>query len=116
MALRIALTISADTDDAPLSPFFSLAPWVKIVDTSGGEPVMLRNLHHNADHVVDLICRNLPELVICGHIPPEAARQMAKAGVDTRIGPCSVPAISLIDRAHMLPRPPCALLESRPGS
>jgi predicted Fe-Mo cluster-binding NifX family protein len=116
MALRIALTISADKDDAPLSPFFSLAPWVMVIDTSGGEPEMLRNLHYNADHVVDLICRNLPALAICGHIPPEAAQRMAEAGVDTRIGPCSVPAMSLIDRAHILPRPPCGPVEPRPGS
>jgi predicted Fe-Mo cluster-binding NifX family protein len=116
MVLRIALTISADTDDAPLSPFFSLAPWVMVIDTSGGEPLMLRNCQYNADHVVDLICRNLSELAICGHIPAEAAQRMAEAGIEARIGPCSVPAMSLIDRAHILPRPPRCPLRPRPAS
>lgn len=114
--LRIALTISTARDDAPLSPFFSLAPWVMVIDTAGGEPLMLRNCQYNADHVVDLICGNLPAVAICGHIPAEAAQRMVEAGIDARIGPCSVPAMSLIERAHILPHPPCGPFAPPPHS
>lgn len=112
MPSHVALTTSTDAADARLSPFFSLTPWVMLIATDGGAPVTLRNVHFNAGHVIDLIASWSPRLVICGHVPAAAAGTMRDAGIEVRIGPCSVPAVSLIDRAHTLP---CPIFPGDPG-
>lgn len=108
MSDTIALIISADVEDAPLSPFFAMAPWLMLVPGQGEPPVIHRNAGFRADGLMDLIAGLAPSQVICGHMPAEAAERLKKLGIDVRVGPCSVPAISLVSRAHVLPHPALA--------
>jgi predicted Fe-Mo cluster-binding NifX family protein len=105
MSDTIALIISADAEDAPLSPFFAMAPWLMVIPRRDEPPLIQRNACFETDGLIDLIADVAPNQVICGHIPPEAAERLVNLGIDVRIGPCSVPAISLISRAHVLPHP-----------
>ncbi len=105
MSDTIALIISADAEDAPLSPFFAMAPWLMLVPAREEPPVIQRIERLEAGSLTDLITGLMPRQVICGHIPPDAAEKLLDKGIDVRVGPCSVPAISLISRAHVLPHP-----------
>ncbi|MFQ5959606.1 MAG: hypothetical protein ACE5LF_09580 [Alphaproteobacteria bacterium] len=42
--------------------------------------------------------------VVCGFIDAHAAGRLAAAGLDVRLGPCSVPAESLIEQFESLPK------------
>ena len=105
MSDTIALIVSADAEDAPLSPFFAMAPWLMLVPGEGERTAIQRNAGFQADGLIDLIAGLAPNQVICGHIPPDAAERLMDLGIDVRVGPCSVPAISLVTRAHVLPHP-----------
>lgn len=101
----VAMTVLTKAPEARLSPFFTLAPWLMLLDGHRDERRHIPNQVWTADDLIDLICAEAPELLICGHIPPSAAQLAQRGGIDVRIGPCSVPATSLIGRAHTLPRP-----------
>ena len=112
MPSPVVLTVSADRPDARLSPFFGLAPWVMVVEPQAAAHVWLRNMGGNVAHVVELIREQAPALAICGHIPADAALLLVEAGIELRIGPCSVPATSLIPLAATLPTPNIAPIRS----
>lgn len=105
VAKLVAMTVLAKSAEARLSPFFTLAPWLMLLDSHNDEFRHIPNEVRTADHLIELICAQAPELLICGHIPPSAAEIAQRGGIDVRIGPCSVPATTLIGRAHALPRP-----------
>ncbi|HEX9645932.1 MAG TPA: hypothetical protein VGB88_00440 [Alphaproteobacteria bacterium] len=115
MPSPVVLTVGANRLDARLSPFFGLAPWVMVVEPLVAAPVWVRNTGGNIAHVVDLIRAQAPALAICGHIPADAALLMVEAGIELRIGPCSVPATSLIPLAATLPTPNIAPMRSTRG-
>ncbi len=97
------MTLLADANDAPLSPFFARARWVGVFDVSSNQQHFLRNVERTADHVVDLICRSQPQTVIIGFVDDASAARLAAAGIELRWGPCSVPASALICQAPRLP-------------
>lgn len=68
------------------------------------------NQDWTAEDLINLICAEAPELLICGHIPLSAAQIAQDRGIEVRIGPCSVPATTLIGRAHALPRPDLGMM------
>jgi predicted Fe-Mo cluster-binding NifX family protein len=116
MPSLVALTVCADGLDAPLSPFFGLAPWVMVMNPRDEAVQWLRNAESSAAYMIELICGQAPALAICGHIPDQAALALVDAGIELRIGPCSVPARSLIPLAATLPTPTLApiRMKSRP--
>lgn len=116
MLSPVALTVCADGLDAPLSPFFGLAPWVMVLEPEPGEPRWLRNTGGSADFVIELIRVQAPALVICGHVPDVAALHLIEAGIELRIGPCSVPAKNLIPIAASLPQPKVSPIRPRSRS
>jgi len=118
MPSPVALTVCANGLDTPLSPFFGLAPWLMVLDPKGAAPVWLRNSESSVAYMVELIRGQGPSLAICGHIPGDAALALIAAGIELRVGPCSVPARSLIPIAATLPTPGIAPMQarSRPGS
>ncbi len=99
------MTVLANSPEARLSPFFTFAPWLMVLDKHNDQFRHIPNEDWTADLLIELICAEAPELLICGHIPPVAAQTAQRRGIDVRIGPCSVPATTLIGRAHALPRP-----------
>ncbi|MDP6012462.1 MAG: hypothetical protein QF629_02795 [Alphaproteobacteria bacterium] len=105
MSHKVALLVSDEADNAALSPFFSLAPWLMLVRSHGERPVIQRIDDHDSEGLISFIAGLAPALMICGHIPSDAAKRFTDAGIDVRVGPCSVPAISLVTRAHVLPHP-----------
>ena len=105
MTKLVAMTVLANTPSAKLSPFFTLAPWLMVFDGQREEFRHIPNQDWTADDLTDLICAEAPELLICGHIPLKSAQTAQSQGIEVRIGPCSVPATTLIGRAHALPRP-----------
>ncbi len=84
-----------------------------VLDKHGDQCRHIPNREGTVDHLIELICAESPELLICGHIPPAAAQTAHRNGIDVRIGPCSVPATSLIGRADALPRPILRVLHER---
>lgn len=105
MTKLVAMTVLANTPSAKLSPFFTLAPWLMVFDNHSDACRHIPNQDWSVDDLIDLICAERPELLICGHIPLKAAQAAQSRGIEVRIGPCSVPATTLIGRAHALPRP-----------
>jgi len=107
------MTVLAKSPEARLSPFFTLAPWLVVLDKHSAQFRHIPNQDWTADHLIELICAEAPDLLICGHIPPGAAQTAQRNGIEVRIGPCSVPATTLIGRAHALPRPILQVLPQR---
>lgn len=101
----IALLVSAPVLTAPLSPFFAHAPWLLIVDTGAGALFTISNRGRTRSWMAAELMDCEADRVLCGHIPRFAARALEKAGIDVRLGSCSVPAISMIADFEKLPRP-----------
>ena len=101
----VALTVLARSPDAPLSPLFGLAPWLLLHKGQYNAPSLVPNQARTVDHMVELIRGVTPEVLICGNIPKAAAAELMRFGIDIRIGPCSVPARTLVVCRSALPRP-----------
>ncbi len=99
----VVMTVLNDTPEAPLSPFFAHAPWIAFVDLATGRRDLTRNTQRSAAFVVEHILRIRPQLVICGYVDHESASRILDADMDLRLGPCSVPACTLLERVHTLP-------------
>ena len=70
------------------------------------DQTFLKNTVPTDDDLVDLICRQMPETLIAGHVSSWGASRLIDAGIDVRIGPCSVPAKTLMSIADRLPTAP----------
>jgi len=108
MNWKYVLTVQSQKARTPLSPFFGRARWLMAVANDGRGLQMIPNRDLTARFVVDQIIRLTPQTVICGYIDPKSAALLLKAGIDLRLGPCSVPASELIQSAVTLPIPPFA--------
>jgi len=106
MPSRIALLMGEKEDGASLSPFFVWAPWVMVEDPTWREPLWLQNTKCTVEHLQGLLLSQKPDFVVCGYVPSEAVETMREAGIDVRLGPCSVPARELINQVRSLPRAP----------
>ena len=100
----IALTVRSDAPEAPLSPFFAKAGGLLLVDPSIHARVYLANPGGAKDWACEEILRREVSKVLCGFIGAACLRRFTVAGVDVRLGPCSVPAESLIDTFKSLPK------------
>ena len=100
---RTALTVLSDAVAAPLSPFFAKARRLLFVDLEANRRLLLFNREMSADWIVDQICAQGISRAVFGFVTADALLRLNEAGVDTRLGPCSVPAESLIERFHTLP-------------
>ena len=103
---RVAYTVTSQELDAALSPFFRYAPWVLVIDGEGERPLFVPNRSRTAEGMVKLISGLSPDLLICGHVTLWDATKMGDAGIEVRIGPCSVPARKLLRMSHQLPIAP----------
>ena len=106
---QVAMTVLNDLPDTPLSPFFARANWVAVFDLDSGRRVLVRNSAYSADLIIEQICRVVPQHAICGHVDKSSAQRILEAGIDLRLGPCSVPASALLRSAHQLPQAHSAL-------
>ncbi len=97
------MTVLNDTPEAPLSPFFGRAPWIAFVDLATGRRTLTANAQRSTAFVVGHILQIRPQLVICGYVDHESASRILEAGIDLRLGPCSVPASALLKRVYTLP-------------
>lgn len=101
---RTALTVHGFRPDSPLSPFFGKARYVLIVD-SGETPI---SFTQNRAWTQDWVCRTIAkadvERVICGFIDSDSLQLLQEASIDVRVGPCSIPAIHLLQEFTDLPR------------
>lgn len=101
---EIALTVRHGDLEARLSPFFAKAGGILFVNPTGEAAEYVPNRRGSSAWVCDQILRRGARKVIAGFIGTSAARRLAEAGIDVRLGPCSVPAGDLIGRFHTLPR------------
>jgi predicted Fe-Mo cluster-binding NifX family protein len=101
----VAMTVLAKSNESRLSPFFGLAPWLLLHQTPSDELRLIPNEGRTVENMVALIRDISPNTLICGHIPTEVAADLSSAGIEVRIGPCSVPARDLVPRAASLPQP-----------
>ena len=79
------------------------APWFALVDLNTGKRALIPNPRRSTAFVVDQIFRIRPKFVICGYVDHESAARILDAGMDLRLGPCSVPASTLLQRVLTLP-------------
>ncbi len=100
---EIAFTVCSDAPAAALSPFFAKAGWVLFVDPSTGERTHVCNRSGSSAWVCDEILSRGATRAVCGFIDGSALRRLIDAGVDVRLGPCSLPAQSLIECFDTLP-------------
>ncbi len=105
MVSYVALMVRSDTPEAALSPLFAKAGWILFVEPATDSRALVRNRGRSSDWVCqEVLCRGARRLA-CGFIDPTALGRLTAAGVDVRLGPCSVPALELIERFATLPRP-----------
>ena len=101
----MALIVATPSLSGTLSPFFARAPWLLIVDADGGDAVAVENRGRTRSWMAAEIVRHGADKVICGHAPPYALRVLHRSGVDVRLGPCSVPVVTLVAGFETLPKP-----------
>ena len=106
MSSRIVMTVVSRRMETVLSPLFRFAPWVMVAIDGESDQTFLENTARTDDELVDLICRQMPEMLIAGHVSSWGASRLIDAGIDVRIGPCSVPAKTLMPIAKRLPTTP----------
>ena len=100
-----ALTLSSESDEVPLSPFFARCRWVAFLDLESGGVRRVQNRLRSAEFLVERILAEMPGRLICGFIDARSARRLRDSGIDLRLGPCSVPARRLVHEAWRLPAP-----------
>jgi len=101
---EIALTVRHGGLEARLSPFFAKAGGILFVNPTDDATDYVPNRRGSSAWVCDQILRRRARKVIAGFIGTSAARRLAEAGIDVRLGPCSIPAGDLIARFHELPQ------------
>ncbi len=101
---HIALTVRSKAPGAPVSPFFAKAAGILLVGPSADDKVYVPNECGTSDWMCEELLRHKVRRVVCGFIDAHAASRLTAAGLDVRLGPCSVPAESLIERFEVLPK------------
>ncbi len=109
---RIALTVHHARPDAHLSPFFGKAQGLVVLDPALSERIYLPNAGWSADWVCATLLSSGVRRLICSYVDGRSMRRLGRAGIDVRLGPCSRPAESLVDRFRHLP---AAVDGLRPG-
>jgi len=101
---EIALTVRHGGLEAKLSPFFAKAGGILFVEPTDGDVDFVPNRRGSSGWVCDEILDRRVRRVVTGFIGASAAHRLEEAGVDVRLGPCTVSASDLITRFHTLPR------------
>jgi len=94
--MRTALTVRNTPVGPMLSPFFAKCQFVLFVDSVVNAAEWIRNYEGRAALIAAWIREGAVEHAICGHIDPATAAALAAAGIDVRVGPCTVPVEHLI--------------------
>jgi len=100
---RFLFPVVDSAPDAFLSPFFTKAKSFMVLDRKEGRHWFLPNNDSRWEVICVQISLAKPAYVICGFIGRDALRHLREAGIDVRLGPCNVPAASLVERVHLLP-------------
>lgn len=101
---RMALTVHSARPKAPLSPFFVKAQGLLFLDADLAEQAYLPNTGWSADWVCETILASGVRRLICSYIDACSMRRLDRAGIDVRLGPCSQPAVNLVDQFQHLPK------------
>lgn len=101
---RIALLVLSGQPCAPLSPFYALAPYLGIADFRGVRHGALRTRRAGAVEITSRVLACRPRVLIAGFVPDDACQMLTAAGIDVRLGPCSMPASDVARRYQDLPR------------
>lgn len=101
---QIALLLLSGQPNAPLSPFYALAPWVGIADFRGVRHMALRMQRAGAVEITSRVLACRPRVLKAGFVPDDACQMLTAAGIDVRLGPCSMPASDVARRFQDLPR------------
>lgn len=94
--MRTALTVRNTPVGPMLSPFFAKCQFVLFVDSVVNAAEWIRNYEGRATLVTAWILAGAAEHLICGHIDPATAAALRRAGIDVRLGPCTVPVEHLL--------------------
>ncbi len=101
--IRLVLIVLRADETTPLPPFYGRAGWLLRVDRSE-QFTFIRNFGGTAKWVSRTVIDSEAEGLICAHVDADALTHLTAAGIDIRLGPCSVPAIELVGRFAELPR------------
>ena len=102
----VALTVVGRNLQSPLSPLFAKARWIARIEPDSDSLIYLANEERTKEGICDLLLERQIARLICGFIDPPSHRRLVAAGIDVRLGPCSVPALALIRRFDKLPPAP----------
>ena len=100
----VGLTLIAQSDTSPLSPFFAKAGCIAVVRPGRCTPIYFKNQAWTGDWICNLLAEQGVTRLICGFINPKARECLTARGVDIRYGPCRKPAIELVSVFEDLPR------------
>ncbi|MBL27923.1 MAG: hypothetical protein CMM50_10300 [Rhodospirillaceae bacterium] len=111
---RIVMTLTENVETSYLSPFFSKAKWLSVVETDTMNWWYQRNEEKTAAWVVRRICESRPHFLICGFIDLKCLEHAAQHDIDVRLGPGNAPAQDLVSRIMKLPRALDCMAASNP--
>lgn len=100
----IALIVRSGAPKARLSPFFAKASGVMLVEPDSDDTRYIANDDGTSEGMCREILGHRVQRVVVGYIDAPAAHRLTKAGLDVRLGPCSLPVEDLIARFDELPR------------
>lgn len=101
---RVTVVVMYAGSTPVLCPFFSKCDGVLLVNHADRSVEFYPGRRANADSMCDLILKLRPSRIICGFIDgPETARLRA-AGIDVRLGACSVSIEDLVSSFATLPK------------
>ena len=103
---KIALTVSRNEDDTPLSPFFGKARWLLVVDSATGRKFYIRNRGWTSEWMCATTMALAIDGLVCAYIDGGALRRLTGRGIDVRLASCARPVTELTEAFERLPRPP----------
>lgn len=100
---RIAVVVMYAGSTPLLCPFFSKCDGILLVNCADRSTEFYQGRRANADSMCDLILRLRPSRIICGFIDGPATARLRAAGIDVRLGACSVSIEDLVSSFATLP-------------
>jgi hypothetical protein len=101
---RVAVLVMVASGAPTFCPFFGKCDGFLVIDRANNIREFYPNEDRTADSLCDLIVQSGAGRLVCGFIPELAKRRLRAAGIDIRLGACTLYVDELAQCACALPR------------
>lgn len=110
---RVAALTDRRGSSAFVSPFFEMAPWLLVHDSSQAlQPRWIRNHHRDRRRLRAVIVASEVDALLCGWIDRESLEHLMRASISVFLVPCGEPALDLVTEVGARQPTPFAVFEN----